>query len=176
MDQLFFHPKVVHLPMALAVLMPLVTGGVAFASWRGWLQPRVWVIVFALQAVLVSSGIVAMNTGESEEERVEEIMAEDPIEEHEEAAEVFVWGSGVVLLLMALSLVLREGSTRTAMTIAACLGTLVVLGLGLKTGESGGRLVYEYGAAQAYVGASEAAAPERARHRDSHEDTDDDDE
>ena len=88
MDQLLFHPKVVHLPMARAVLMPLVSGGVAFAWWRGWFDRRVWFIVLVLQAALAGSGFVAMNRGEAEEDRVEEAVAEQHIESHEEAAEV----------------------------------------------------------------------------------------
>jgi uncharacterized membrane protein len=158
MDQFLFHPKVVHLPMALAVLMPLVTGGVLFAWWRGWFDRRVWVIVVLLQATLVGSGFISMNTGEAEEERVEEIVAEQYIESHEEAAEAFVWASAVVLVLMLLPMVLPEGRVRTAAALGACLGTLLVFGLGFKAGEAGGRLVYEHGAAQAYV-ASEGALP-----------------
>jgi uncharacterized membrane protein len=151
MDQLLFHPKVVHLPMALAVLMPLVAGGVAFAWWRGWFDRRVWFIVLFLQAALAGSGFVAMNRGEAEEDRVEEAVAEQHIESHEEAAEVFVWASAVVLALMSLPLVLREGRARTATVIGACLGTLLVFGFGFRAGETGGRLVYEHGAAQAYL-------------------------
>lgn len=159
MDQLFFHPKVVHLPMALAALMPLVAGGVLFAWWRGWFQRRVWVIVFLLQAVLVGSGAVAMNTGEREEERVEEIVADERIEAHEEAAESFVWASAAVLLLLAVPLVLPEGRARHAVSIGAFLGTLIVFGLGYQTGEAGGRLVYQHGAAQAYVTNGEVTVP-----------------
>jgi uncharacterized membrane protein len=151
MDQLLFHPKLVHLPMALAVLMPLVTGGVLFAWWRGWFDRRVWVLVVLLQAVLVGSGALAMNTGEKEEERVEQIVAEEYIEAHEEAAEVFVWASAALLLLMALPLVLPEGRARQAASLGAFLGTLIVFGLGYSTGEGGGKLVYEHGAAQVYV-------------------------
>lgn len=151
MEQLLFHPKVVHLPMALAVLMPLVAGGTLFAWWRGWFDRRVWVIVLMLQAALVGSGFVAMNTGETEEERVEEIVAEQYIESHEEAAEAFVWASAVVLALMLLPMVLPEGRLRSAAALCACLGTLLVFGLGLKAGEAGGRLVYQHGAAQAYA-------------------------
>ena len=152
MDELFFHPKLAHLPVALAVLMPLVTGGVLLAWWRGWFDRRVWVLVFALQAVLVGSGALAMNTGEKEEERVEQVVAEQHIEAHEEAAEVFVWASGAVLLLMAAPLVLPNGRTRQALLLGGFLGTLVVFGLGYSAGEAGGRLVYEYGAAQVYTG------------------------
>ena len=151
MDQLFFHPKVVHLPMALAVLMPLVSAGVLLAWWRGWLPRRVWVGVLLLQAALVGSGAVAMNTGEREEDRVEQIVAEERIEAHEEAAESFVWAGAAVLLLMAVPLVLLEGRARHVVSIGAFLGTLIVFGLGYQTGEAGGRLVYQHGAAQAYV-------------------------
>jgi uncharacterized membrane protein len=151
MDQLLFHPKVVHLPMALAVLMPLIAGGALFAWWRGWLDRRAWVGVVLLQAVLVGSGAVAMNTGEREEDRVEQIVAEEHIEAHEETAESFVWASAAVLLLMAVPLVLPESRARRAVSMGAFLGTLIVFGLGYQTGEAGGRLVYQHGAAQAYV-------------------------
>ena len=151
MDQLLFHPKLVHLPMALAVLMPLVTGGVLFAWWRGWLDRRVWVLALLLQAALVGSGLVAINSGETEEERVEQVVPEEYIEAHEEAAEVFVWASAALLLLMAMPLVLPEGRARQAASLGALLGTLIVFGLGYNVGEGGGNLVYEHGAARVHV-------------------------
>jgi len=174
MDQFFFHPKVVHLPMALAVLMPLVTGGALFAWWRGWLDRRVWVIVLLLQVALVGSGFIAMNTGEAEEERVEEIVAEQYIESHEEAAEAFVWASVVALVLMLLPMVLPEGRVRTTAVLGACLGTLLVFGLGFKAGEAGGRLVYEHGAAQAYVVPGGALPGDRLDPRNESADSDTD--
>lgn len=152
MDQLLFHPKVVHLPMALAVLMPLVAGGVLLGIWRGWLDRRTWVGAVLLQAVLVGSGAIAMNTGEREEERVEQVVAESQIEAHEEAAEAFVWASAAALFLMALPLALPKGRPQQAATLGALLGTLIVFGFGYNAGEAGGKLVYEHGAAQAYAG------------------------
>jgi len=159
MDQIFFHPKLVHLPIALAVLMPLLSGGVLLGMWRGWFDRRVWVLVISLQAVLVGSGVLAMNTGEREEERVEEVVAERHIEAHEEAAEVFVWASAALLVLMAGPLVLKEGRARQAVSLGAFLGTWVVFGLGFRAGEAGGKLVYEYGAAQVYVTGGDGASP-----------------
>jgi uncharacterized membrane protein len=151
MDQLFFHPKVVHLPMALAVLMPLIAGGVLFAWWRGWFQRRVWVVVLLLQAALVGSGAAAMNTGHREEERVEQAVATEHIEAHERAADSFVWVGVAVLVLMVVPLMLPEGRARQAVSVGAFVGTLAVLALGYRVGEAGARLVYEHGAAQAYI-------------------------
>ncbi len=159
MDQFLFHPKVVHLPIALAVLLPLIAGGVAVAWWRGWFDRRVWVIVLLFQAALAGSGLLAMNTGEAEEDRVEKVVAERYIEAHAEAAEAFVWASAIVLGAMVLPIVLPAGRWRATAVVSACLGTLLVLGLGVRVGERGGRLVYEHGAAQAYTTAAGGSSP-----------------
>jgi len=100
-----------------------------------------------------------MNTGEAEEDRVEKIVAEQHIDAHEEAAEAFVWASAIVLALMVLPMALREGPLRSAARLGAVAGTIVVLGLGVRAGEAGGRLVYEHGAGQAYVGSGKALPP-----------------
>lgn len=150
MDSVLFHPKLVHVPIALAVLMPLVAGGLLFAWWRNWLPSRSWVIAVALQAVLVGSGILALRTGEAEEDRVERVVAERFIEEHEEAAEAFVWASGGVLAVMLLGLALSSRRTGSVAATVATVGTLAVLGLGYRTGQAGGDLVYRQGAAQVY--------------------------
>jgi len=57
---LLFHAVVVHIPIALGVLMPLVAGGLLLAWWRKWLPPRSWALAIVLQAVLVGSGVVAL--------------------------------------------------------------------------------------------------------------------
>src|SRR5690606_866782 len=107
MEALPLHPKIVHLPMALAVLMPLLTGGILLAVWRGWFAQRTWTIVFALQALLFATGLVAMRSGESDEDVAERVVAEAAIERHEAAAEGFVQAGGLVLALSLLPLVLR---------------------------------------------------------------------
>lgn len=165
MDALLFHPKVVHIPMALGVLMPLIAGGLLLAWWRNWLPRRAWFLAVGLQAILLGSGALALRSGEAEEDRVEHVVAERFIEAHEEAAEVFVWASGGVLAVMLLAGVLgsRRGGLPTA--AAATLGTLLVLGLGYRTGQAGGSLVYQHGAAQAYAGAASAAAAAEASPR-----------
>jgi hypothetical protein len=169
MDALFFHPKVVHIPMALGALMPLVTAAIALAWWRKWLPARSWVLAVALQVVLLASGVVALQTGETEEDRVEHIVPEPVVEAHEEAAEVFVWASGAVLGLMLLALVTSRRRPGLPLAAVATVGSLVVLGLGYRTGQAGGELVYQHGAANAYLTPGGEALPlprERSRHDD----------
>jgi uncharacterized membrane protein len=172
MDTVLFHPKLVHIPIALAVLMPVLTSGLLLAWWRQWLPARVWMIAVALQAVLVGTGMLALQSGEAEEERVERVVAERFIEEHEEAAEAFVWASGGVLAAMLAGLALSSRRTGPLAGMVATLGTLIVLGLGYRTGQAGGDLVYRHGAAQAYTdgaantSARGAAAEPRAREDD----------
>jgi uncharacterized membrane protein len=163
MEALLFHPKLVHLPMALGLLMPLVAGALLIAWWRNWLPRRAWLLALGLQALLFASGLLALRSGEAEEERVESVVAESFIEAHEEAAELFVWGSGLTLVVMGGALLLRQRRPGLALATAATLGTLVVLGLGYRTGQAGGHLVYTHGAAQAYTASAPAVAAEKGR-------------
>ena len=150
MTSLPLHPAIVHLPLGLAVLMPLVALGFAWALWTGRVRPRAWVAVVALQALLLGGGLFAINTGGREEDRVEKVVAESAIHQHEAYAEQFVWAIGITLGLSALVLVARRPAVARALVSAAVAGTIVVLGLGVRVGEAGGRLVYEHGAASAY--------------------------
>jgi len=151
------HPKLVHLPVALAVLLPLLSAVLWVAIVRSWLPLRAWWLGTAAQALLVVSGIVAMQSGEADEERVERVVSEAVIERHEEAAQTFVFASGAVLLLTVLPFVLRRRPRLAAHSIGGvALATLVVLGLGWRVGASGGELVYRHGAAAAFAGSGAA--------------------
>lgn len=174
MDSLLFHPKVVHLPIALAVLMPAVAGGLLLAWWREWLPGRVWLVAVLLQLTLVVSGAIALSTGEAEEERVERVVAESYIKAHEHAAKRFVLAGGGVLGLMLLGAGLAKRPVGRTVAAVATLGTLGVLALGYQTGEAGGQLVYSHGAARAYpAGTFPVDTPGRAASGHS-EDSDDD--
>lgn len=150
-DTLPLHPKLVHLPIALAVLMPLFSGGVLLAWWRGWFRHRTWSLVAAAQALLVASSFVAMRTGEADEERVERVVAESALEAHEEAAEAFTWTAALVLLLCVVPLTTRRPQIALPAALASVVGTGIVLGLGFRVGEAGGALVYRHGAAAAWA-------------------------
>ncbi len=153
------HPMVVHLPIALAILMPLVAGGLALAIARGWARPRAWLAVVAGQALLLGSGFVALRTGEGDEERVERFVAEAVIEQHEATSEVFMLGAGVVFALTVLAMLLAKWPWSTWLRMLSTLGTLSVVLLGFRVGRSGGELVYVHGAAAAFAAPGGTAAP-----------------
>ncbi len=163
------HPVVVHLPIALAVLMPIVSAGILIAWSRGALQRRTWVLAIVLQGLLVGSGIAALRSGEAEEDRVEQTVPEAAIEAHEEAAEGFVIGAAVVLALaLGAGLIRRDSAARAVATLAA-VGTLGVVGLGYRTGKAGGELVYRHGAAAAYTASAAPGAAPTHEHEHEHE-------
>jgi hypothetical protein len=56
------HPAVVHLPIALAVLMPLLAAAWIAAIAKGFLPARAWLAVVVLQVLLGASAWLAVET------------------------------------------------------------------------------------------------------------------
>lgn len=144
------HPLVVHFPLVLAVLLPISAAGALWAIRKGTTPRRAWLVPAAVAVALAVSALVAVKTGEAQDERVERVVPEQPLETHEEAAETFLALSSGLALLVVVGLARgRVGS------IARGLGTVGAAGLvaaAVYVGHSGGKLVYQYGAASAYTG------------------------
>jgi hypothetical protein len=143
------HPALVHLPIALAMLLPVFALAAAVAISRGALPPRFWGTLVALQILLAGSVWVALETGEQQEERVEKVVGHDPIEAHEEAAERLLWLVIGATLVSGTGL-LPAGAGRAGRAATVVAGG-IVLAAALGVGHSGGALVYEHGAADAYA-------------------------
>lgn len=143
------HPAVVHLPIALTLLVPVFAVGTLIAIRRGARPLRAWGITTALLATLSLSAWVSLETGDDEEEKVEQVVPETALETHEEAAEVFLALSLVVLGIAGVGLL--NGRVGSAARFVAAAGTLALVVAGYNVGHSGGLLVYEYGAASAYT-------------------------
>lgn len=157
------HPAVVHFPIVLVCLLPIVALGALWAIRRGSPALRAWAIPVALAAALTASAWVAVETGEGDEERAEDVVGEQVLGAHEEAAEQFLWLSGAVLALTAAGL-LRGGIGRTIRVA----GTVAALGLvvaGYQVGHSGGRVVYGDGVnpGLSAIGAGQADGGESGR-------------
>lgn len=163
MTSLPLHPAIVHLPLGLAFVIPLLAVGFAWALSRGQVRSRAWLSIIALQAMLLGAGVVAMNTGEREEDRVERVVPDAALEQHEEYAEQFVWATGLTLVLAGLVLVFRKPAVARALTLATVAGTLVVAAAAVRVGHAGGQLVYVHNAGAAYAAAPQSTASTGAK-------------
>lgn len=152
------HPAIVHFPVVLAFLLPISAFVAIWTIRKGARVTRAWAVPLAIAAALTLSSWAATETGESQEEKVENVVAEAPFEAHEEAAELFMTGSAVILLLTAGGLV--KGITGRIGRVAATVGALGLVAGGAYVGHTGGELVYKYGAASAYAPAGGATPAE----------------
>jgi uncharacterized membrane protein len=153
------HPAVVHFPIVLATILPILA---VIALWRmhDGAPLRTWAPVALVAVVTWGSAFVATRTGEAQEERVEQVLAsEEPLHEHEEAAELFLLVSGVGAGLALLGF--APGLTGRGARLMAMLGVLGGLAAAARTGVLGGELAYQHGAAAAYTeGAIPVSVPD----------------
>jgi uncharacterized membrane protein len=141
------HPAVVHFPIVLMVFLPLIVAGVLWAIRRG-AKPRAWALVAITAGLLAASAFVAIRTGEAQEEKVEPVVSEQALHQHEEAADAFMLGAAVVLGLALVGFM--RGNFGRAARLATLVGSLALVWLGWRVGDQGGKLVYQYGAGSAY--------------------------
>ena len=151
------HPLVVHFPIVLAILLPISALVALRVIGKGTTARRVWAVPLALAAALTLSAFAATRTGEQDEDRVERVVGEDAIHDHEEAGERFFVLSGVLLLVVAAGLV--PGTVGRAARLLGTVGAVGLVAAAVQVGHSGGSLVYRHGAASAYTADSAGLAP-----------------
>lgn len=149
------HPAVVHFPIVLTFLLPLVAFVALWRIRRGAPARRAWALTVAGAAALSASAWLAVETGEADGAVAERVVAEAPIESHEEAAERFLLFTGGVLLISGAGLL--GGRMGTVARLAATAGAMGLVVAGTLVGHSGGQLVYRYGAAAAHASSGSVA-------------------
>ncbi|MGK7312674.1 MAG: DUF2231 domain-containing protein [Candidatus Longimicrobiales bacterium M2_2A_002] len=171
------HPAIVHFPIVLAVLLPIFALGALWAIRRDARPRLAWAIPLALAGALLASAWVALETGEAQEDRVEQVVGEDALHAHEEAGERFLVLSGILFVVMAGGLL--AGTPGTAARLVGTVGAIGLVAAAVQVGDAGGKLVYEHGAASAYVNAPTAvqdgASPAASTSAADHEEAGDDD-
>jgi len=147
MFDLPLHPVVVHFPIVLGILLPLSALAFWWAIREDHLHPYVWILVIALALGYGVSSYIAIEMGE-EDEKVEEIVSEKVIEEHEEAGELILWVSGGLFLFSLAGLYRKDlHALRLGIAILALVAVVPLV----DAGHTGGKLVYQYGAANAHL-------------------------
>lgn len=152
------HPAVVHFPIVLALALPVAAVSALWVARRRADARHAWAVVVILGALLLGASWLAVQTGEAQEEVVEAVVAETPLEAHEEAGERFLILSGIAFGLIALGLLPgTAGRSARIVGAAAALGLTVA---GWSVGHTGGELVYRHGAASAWAATGAEAGPE----------------
>lgn len=155
------HPAVVHFPIVLMILLPLAAIGALWAIRRGSTVTRAWAFPVAAAAALAASAWAAVETGEGDEDRAEDVVGEQALKTHEAAAERFLLLASGVLVITAAGLLRGNlGRASRALGTAAALGLIIA---GYQVGHSGGRLVYGDGTSRGISGiaADQARTSER---------------
>lgn len=150
MDFTPLHPKIVHIPLALAIILPILNASLTLSWWRQWLPRRVWIISAVLHAMMTLSAFVAMQTGETDEHTAEQVVSKHEIHEHEEAAEVFLYGTVLALLCALIAAIAEKEKIGLRFAMASSILALLCSFLAIEAGNHGGKLVYKYGAGRAF--------------------------
>ncbi len=150
MDLTPLHPKIVHIPLALAIILPILNAVLTLSWWRQWLPRRVWLITACLHAVMTLGAFVAMQTGETDEHTAERVVSKHEIHEHEEAAELFLYASVIALLLALVAAIAEKERQALQFAIATTALSALCAFLAIDAGNHGGKLVYKYGAGRAF--------------------------
>lgn len=149
-----FHPVIVHFPIVISFLLPLLIMVFAYMIKINKMTPRGWLIIVGLQMFATITGYVALESGETEEDLVEKIVESKYINQHENAAEIFV-GASVLVLVVSVAVFFLKSSLQFYVQIGITLLSIVAAFLGYRAGKFGGELVYVHGAASAHLEAPE---------------------
>lgn len=144
------HPKLVHVPMALCVLMPLVATLTWVGVRRGWFNPRAWMIAAFLQCATLGGAIAALQSGKDDGEKVEGYASEEALTTHERRAYWFVYVAAANAALCGATFLLHRDRRQQLAGAFAVVGLLAGGYAGFRVGDAGGRLVYVANASDAH--------------------------
>ncbi len=156
--ELPLHPLLVHLPLGLVIILPLISFWALLARRREDSPGTIWALVVVLHAVLAVSTWIAAEVGERKVHIAEQVVEQQIIARHADAGD-YLQIATLLAFLVALVGVARGRMGRTGRCVSTALACGMLF-LGCYAGRTGGELVYQHGAADAYV------HPEAARGRD----------
>jgi hypothetical protein len=169
------HPAVVHVPLGLALVMPVLLGGLVWAIVTNRLPGKAWLLGLLLQGVVLGAAGLALRTGEQDEDRVEDRVGEARIHAHERAAQAFTVAAGATFAVAAVALVLRN--RRRPFALAGATSVLLSVGMlafGIQAGQQGGALVHGAPGLTAPAQDGQAGGDEQATGQGASEQDDDD--
>jgi uncharacterized membrane protein len=162
-----FHPMIVHLPLGLAAILPLVGLWLVWFSRKEAIQRPVWILMLLLQLMMTAGAFMAVQSGEKEEHRVEDLLPEAGLHEHEERAELLQSFSLLVLAAAGFAFSLgSRGVLAKVMPPILLLLFLLQAGMAVATGKAGGELVWDSAAGLTPLEKGRSVEKSRGRHGD----------
>lgn len=134
------HPAVVHFPIVLMFILPVAALGALWAIRRGAPQRLAWAVPLLVAASLAGSAWAAVETGEQQEDRAEDVVGESALGTHEEAAQRFLAFATVVLVVTAAGF--AGGAAGRVLRVTGAVASVALIAAGYQVGHSGGRIVY----------------------------------
>ena len=142
------HPALVHLPIGMSFLLPLLALSIAFAITRTWLPRGAWLLVVMVSAIITGAAFFTRQTGEQEEHRLNDPSLQRGIHEHEESANWFIASTVLTSLLAVAVAFIKSVRAFSVASFLVAVFTFFPLSIALRTGYLGGRLVFEQAAGQ----------------------------
>ena len=157
MFDLPLHPAFVHLPLGLCMVLPMLSFLflVLLKDEKFW--PKVWAPILLLQLGLTGAVYLAAEMGDDQAKKVEKVVSEKFIEEHEESADQLLIATIVSLVISAGSFYLQSRKPKSSSRWVSLVAQVAVLGMAMRVGHSGGSLVYKHNAGSAYLTRPSAA-------------------
>lgn len=146
-----WHPKLVHVPIALCILMPPVTIGILLLVRLGWMDRRSLLVAAGLQVALAGASLMALYTGHQDAVAVEGYASDAAMDAHDTRAHQFVYVAVATVGLFGFLLYSGRKPHLQRAAAAAVVAAVVAQGYaGYRVGDAGGRLVYVSAAADAH--------------------------
>lgn len=131
-------------------MVPIVALAVALAIRRGRCPKLLWALVIALQAVVLTGGLAASRTGETDRRHTLMIVGSAKLDGHAREAARFNLSAGIALGLGIAAALPGPAGLSGVARLAAATASAANGALAFFVGHSGGELVYRHGAAEAY--------------------------
>lgn len=145
-----FHPSIAHLPIVASLLIPFLVLIFALMIKTNKMSSTAWLVIVGLQIFTTTTGYIALESGEAEEHTVEKVVQKKLIQEHEEAAELFV-GLTVLSLVVGVAAFFIRKEFQFYLHLGIVVISAISFFMALRAGGLGGDLVYKHGAASAYT-------------------------
>ncbi|MFL5784681.1 MAG: DUF2231 domain-containing protein [Bacteriovoracaceae bacterium] len=153
------HPIVVHFPLAMTFLLPVMVLIFALAMRSGKMSKEMWFVIIGLQVLITATGYLALETGETDEDKVALVTGKEIIHAHENSAEIFV-GMTVVSLAGGIVAWFLRPEFQERARLGVFLLTLLPVFFGWKTGHLGGEIVYKHGGSRAHADMKDVFRPQ----------------